>query len=236
MAESVDTNEVKENGDVTEQESCCKNLEYALAFHGGAGNISCNANNAKKRVPLKKVLKQILKSAYNYCQLGLKGELTAMDIVEKVVILFENSSHFNAGKGSVFSKSGKHEMEASVMNGKDLKCGAVSLLKNIKNPVSAAIDIMNTTNHIYLIGDGAKQHIKQLLLNTDPYNYYEKQNRKPPSFENDKYFFSEKRWTSYSKIKRQNEQGLINKTIRSEDEDQLTQTNTSNTKSFVNLS
>ena len=93
-------------------------LEYALVFHGGAGNISTSANNVQKRISMFKVLKQILKSAHNYCQLGLEGKLSAMDIAEKVVVLFENSSHFNAGKGSVFSKSGKHEMEASVMCGK----------------------------------------------------------------------------------------------------------------------
>lgn len=64
-------------------------LQYSLIFHGGAGNISTNADNAKKRIPMAKVMKQILKSAYNYCQLGLKGELTAIDIAEKVVMLFE---------------------------------------------------------------------------------------------------------------------------------------------------
>ena len=63
------------------------NLEYALIFHGGAGNISTNANNAKARIPMIKVMKQILKSAYNYCELGLKNKLTAIDIAEKLVIL-----------------------------------------------------------------------------------------------------------------------------------------------------
>eukprot|EP01083_Nonionella_stella_P305581 1066507_1 len=141
-------------------------LQYALVFHGGAGNLSTNANMAKKRIPLFAELKQILQSAHQYCQMGVNGKLTALDIVEKVVILMEHSPFFNCGKGSVFNKDGKHEMEASIMNGKDLKCGAVSGLTNIKNPISVAHDIMNTTNHIYLIGKGATQHIQNLTQHT----------------------------------------------------------------------
>ena len=188
---SFDTNETKENRNDNIIETSAQNdngLQYALIFQGGAGNISTNVNNAKKRVPMAKVMKQILKSAYNYCQLGLKGELTAIDIVESCAA-FENSSHFNAGRGSVFTKTGKHEMEASIMNGKDLKCGAVALLNNIKNPISIATDIMNTTQHIYMSGNGVKQHIQHLLLNDKPYNYYEKNKRKPPMFENERYFW-----------------------------------------------
>eukprot|EP01084_Bolivina_argentea_P156483 272730_1 len=134
------------------KEENSSDLQYALVFHGGAGNISTRAHDIKARMPLFDKLKDIITQSHNYCELGLKGKLTAMDIVEKVIILMENSPFFNAGKGSVFNKSGKHEMEASIMNGKDLKCGAVSLLNNLKNPISAAIDIMNTTNHIYLVG------------------------------------------------------------------------------------
>eukprot|EP01083_Nonionella_stella_P174521 605247_1 len=176
---------------------------------------------AKKRIPLFAELKQILQSAHQYCQMGVNGKLTTLDIVEKVVILMEHSPFFNCGKGSVFNKDGKHEMEASIMNGKDLKCGAVSGLTNIKNPISVAHDIMNTTNHIYLIGKGATQHIQNLLLNTQPQNYYEAHQRTPPSFENNEYFWTEKRWNAYQKVKMQN----LGKAIRSEDEDKLIQSN-----------
>ena len=86
---------------------------------------------------------------------------------------------------------------------------------------------MNTTNHIYLAGNGAKQHIEYLLLNTIPSNYYEKNNRTPPMFESDEYFWSEKRWSSFKRVKQQNEEQMMNKTIRSEDEDQLQNTNKS---------
>eukprot|EP00483_Globobulimina_turgida_P006233 UN06243 len=108
-------------------------------------------------------------------------------------------------------------MEASIMNGKDLKCGAVSLLNNIKNPISAAIDIMNTTDHICLIGNGAKMQLIDLLLDTSPNNYYNANKRIPPTFESDQYFYTDKRWNAYQKTKK------INKTMRSEDEDQFNQ-------------
>ena len=154
---------------------------------------------------------------------GLKGQLTATDIAEKVVVLLENCGAFNAGKGSVFSESGKHEMEASIMEGKQLRCGAVSLLHNLKNPVRAARDVMDSTQHVYVAGRGATKHIRDLLVNTEPENYYEAHKRAPPSFEDDAYFYTEKRWKSYQKVKLENESASSAKSIRSEDEDQLTQ-------------
>lgn len=196
--------------------------QYALAFHGGAGNISCNTSNAPQREAVFQTLKHILKSAHNFCELGLRGELSATDIAEKVVSLFENAPEFNAGKGSVFNQSGKHEMEASIMRGTDLKCGAVSLLNNIKNPICAARDIMESTNHIYLAGKGAVQHIAHLLNDPKPSNFYESTKRTATSFEDSEYFFTEKRWNSFQRVKRRNAETSAMETMLSEDEKHTT--------------
>ena len=191
-------------------EECKCNREYALIFHGGAGNIISNDiytnPNNEHRQSLFKELGKILQSAHRFCEMGLNGKLSAVDIAEKVVILLEDSPYFNAGKGATFTNSGHHELEASIMNGKDLKCGAVSLLNNLRNPISAAVDIMNTTKHVYLIGDGAKKHLEHLLTNT---NYYETNNRTPPSFEDPSYFWTEKWQKKYEKMKKEQEMKAV---------------------------
>lgn len=69
-----------------------------------------------------------------------------MDAVEKAVLVLENSHLFNAGKGAVFTADETHEMDASIMDGKTLNAGAVSLIKGIKNPISLAKDVMEKSN------------------------------------------------------------------------------------------
>ena len=71
--------------------------------------------------------------------------------------LLEDCPLFNAGCGSVYANSGEHELEASIMDGRNIRCGAVSLLKHIKNPISLARLIMERTQHIYMAGEAAEQ-------------------------------------------------------------------------------
>ena len=92
---------------------------------------------------------------------------------------------FNAGKGSVFTADGTHEMDASIMDGKTLNAGAVSLITGIKNPISLARDVMEKSEHVFLAGDGAMQFAK--LQN------YE--------FENPDYFYDEFRYKQWLEIK-----------------------------------
>lgn len=81
---------------------------------------------------------------------------------------------FNAGKGSVFTADGNHEMDASIMDGKTLNASAVSLVTGIKNPVSLARDVMEKTEHVFLAGEGAMQFAKQLNYKLeDPLYFYD---------------------------------------------------------------
>jgi beta-aspartyl-peptidase (threonine type) len=73
------------------------------------------------------------------------------------VILLENTPLFNAGKGSVFTNEGTHEMDAAIMDGKSLKAGAVSLITGVKNPIALARDVMEKSYHVFLAGEGAMQ-------------------------------------------------------------------------------
>lgn len=80
---------------------------------------------------------------------------TALDAVESAVKSLEDCPLFNAGRGSVFTAEGTHEMDASIMDGRTRKAGAVSLITGIKNPVSLARDVMDNSEHVFLAGEGA---------------------------------------------------------------------------------
>ena len=91
---------------------------------------------------------------------------------EVAVKFLEDSHLFNAGKGSVFTAAGTHEMDASIMDGKTLEAGAVSLITGIKNPVALAKDVMEKSEHVFLAGDGAMQFAKQLDYEVKDASYF----------------------------------------------------------------
>ena len=104
-------------------------------------------------------------------------ECSALDAVEYGVKLLEDEILFNAGRGSVYAANGKHELESSIMNGKDLKCGAVSLATNIRNPVSLARQIMQSTPHNYIIGDEVERIARESGLELVENSYFDCEKR-----------------------------------------------------------
>ena len=141
---------------------------YALAIHGGAGTLVKGMMTEEKEIAYKKALKHALDSGSKILQQG--G--SAIDAVEVAVIELENSPLFNAGKGSVFSADGTHEMDASIMDGTLLKAGAVSLVTGIKNPVSLARDVMDKSEHVFLAGKGAMEFAKMLNYELEKPDYF----------------------------------------------------------------
>jgi beta-aspartyl-peptidase (threonine type) len=95
-----------------------------------------------------------------------------VEAVEASVKALEDSHLFNAGKGSVFTSEGKHEMDASIMDGKTLKAGAVSLVSGIKNPISLARDVMEKSEHVFLASKGAMQFAEKLKYHLEDENYF----------------------------------------------------------------
>lgn len=87
---------------------------------------------------------------------------SAVDAVDKATMSLEDSHLFNAGKGSVFTADETHEMDASIMEGKNLNAGAVSLVYGIKNPINLARDVMEKSEFVMLAGEGAMQFAKSL--------------------------------------------------------------------------
>jgi len=100
----------------------------------------------------------------------LRAGGSALDAVESAVIEMENNEVFNAGHGSTLTIDKRIEMEASIMDGTTLNAGAVGLLKNIKNPVRLARIVMETTDHVFVTGEGAEKLANIFNLETaDPF-------------------------------------------------------------------
>lgn len=102
---------------------------------------------------------------------------TALDACEKVVRLLEDDPKFNAGKGAVYTADGRHELDASIMDGKTLKAGAIAGVKTVKNPISLARLVMQNTRHILLSGDGAEEFATKMNVERVPNTYFDTEYR-----------------------------------------------------------
>jgi beta-aspartyl-peptidase (threonine type) len=130
----------------------------SLAIHGGAGTILKTQMTPEKEQAYKAALQEALDVGYNMLEKGL----TAVDAVESAVSLLEDCPLFNAGKGSVFTSEGTHEMDASIMEGKFLNAGAVSSVIGVMNPVQLSRMVMEKSGHVFLSGNGAIQFAKKM--------------------------------------------------------------------------
>ena len=102
----------------------------------------------------------------------LKNGGSSLDAVEFAVSEFEDSPLFNAGKGSVYTSNETQEMDASIMFGLDRSSGAVASVKIIKNPIRLARKVLEETNHIFLVGDGAESFAKNIGVDVVEPNYF----------------------------------------------------------------
>ncbi|WP_104734812.1 isoaspartyl peptidase/L-asparaginase family protein [Hanstruepera ponticola] len=141
---------------------------FSIAIHGGAGTLVKGMMTPELEAKYKDALKDALDAGYYLLENG--G--TAVDAVEVAVKSLEDSHLFNAGKGSVFTAEETHEMDASIMDGKTLNAGAVSLITGIKNPVSLARDVMEKSEHVFLAGEGAMRFAEGLNYHIEDANYF----------------------------------------------------------------
>lgn len=126
--------------------------KYVIVLHGGAGGFPKDASDSLKNAYLNS-LSEALSIGKNILENG--G--SSLDAVEKVINYLEDNPLFNAGKGAVFTSEGKHELDASIMFGKDLSTGAVAGVTIIKNPISLARLVMEKTEHVLFAGKGADE-------------------------------------------------------------------------------
>jgi len=156
--------------------------KYALVIHGGAGAMSKEKMSNKIQSDYKNKLNEALETGEKM----LKEGATAVDVVVSVINVLEDSPLFNAGKGAVFTHDGINELDASIMEGKTLNAGAVAGVQDIKNPITAAREVMSNSVHVMLSGKGASEFAKKQGLEIVP----------------NKYFFTEKRYQSLQKLQK----------------------------------
>jgi beta-aspartyl-peptidase (threonine type) len=133
-------------------------IKTAIAIHGGAGTIFRNDLTPEKEKNYKKGLELALVEGWKIIEAG--G--SAVDAVVSSVIVLEDNPLFNAGKGSVFTNRGTHEMDSSVMDGKTLKAGCAAGLSSIKNPIILAQKIMQHSKHVFFGYNGAEEFARMM--------------------------------------------------------------------------
>ena len=131
--------------------------EPAIVIHGGSGTITKSALTEAREAAIRAALKASVQAGY---QALLDGASSA-DAVTTAINIMEDSPLFNAGKGAVFNTAGKHEMDASIMEGTGLNAGAVASVSHIKNPINLALKVMTESEHVMLMGDGAEEFARQ---------------------------------------------------------------------------
>lgn len=158
-----------------------KRPDFVLVIHGGAGTITSERYNAEHQAEYVARLTEALQAGERILASG--G--SALDAVVASVQVMEASPLFNAGVGAVFNAEGKNELDASIMDGKTGKAGAVAGVTTIKSPIAAARRVMDSSAHVMLAGRGAEQFaIEQKLEMVDP-----------------SYFWSEESWQEYLNVK-----------------------------------
>jgi beta-aspartyl-peptidase (threonine type) len=141
---------------------------FGIAIHGGAGTIVKEDMTPELEQAYKKGLDDALKAGYAVLEKG--G--TAMNAVKVATIVLEDNILFNAGRGSVFTKDGGHEMDASIMDGKTLEAGAVASVRNVRNPIQLAHEVLLHSNHVFLSGKGATDFALKQGIKLEPDDYF----------------------------------------------------------------
>lgn len=151
------------------QKSTKKATPFGIVIHGGAGTILRANMTPEKEAAYRAVLTEAIKVGHKI----LKEGGSSQEAVEKTIHVMEDSPLFNAGKGAVLTADASIELDASFMDGARLDAGAISGVKTIKHPISAAIKVMEASPHVMLSGSGADTFAKEQGLEiVDPQYFY----------------------------------------------------------------
>ena len=126
---------------------------YAIAIHGGAGTLSAANLTPENDRSYRAGLERALRAGFAVLDAG--G--TSLDAVTVAVQALEDDPLFNAGRGAVLAANGQHELDASIMDGRDLRAGAVSGVRHVRSPIELARRVMERSPHVMLAGTGAEE-------------------------------------------------------------------------------
>jgi L-asparaginase / beta-aspartyl-peptidase len=154
---------------------------FTLVIHGGAGVIERKDINPALEMAYRNGLEEVLDAGYKV----LANGGSAVNAVKAAAIVLEDNPLFNAGRGSVFSKEGVQEMDAAIMDGSTLAAGAIAAVRNVRNPIELAYEVMTNSNHVLLSGQGACEFALKRGVKMEP----------------DEYFFSQKRYDQWKSMR-----------------------------------
>ena len=154
---------------------------FSIAIHGGAGTILKSDMTAELEKAYIKALEDALQAGYAV----LEQDGSAVNAVKAAIVVLEDNLLFNAGRGSVFTKKGVQEMDAAIMDGETLEAGSVAGVRNIRNPIELAMEVMQKSNHVFLSGKGANDFAIKQGIKLEP----------------DEYFFSQFRYDQWKEMR-----------------------------------
>jgi beta-aspartyl-peptidase (threonine type) len=154
---------------------------HTLVIHGGAGTIVKEDMTPE----LEKAYMDGLRDALTAGFAVLDEGGTAVNAVKAALVVLEDHILFNAGRGAVFTKKGVQEMDAAIMDGSSLAAGAVAGIRNVRNPIELAAEVMRNSNHVFLSGKGANDFAIKQGIKLEP----------------DEYFFSQFRYDQWKAIR-----------------------------------
>jgi beta-aspartyl-peptidase (threonine type) len=152
-----------------------------LAIHGGAGTIVPEDMTPELESAYLRSLKDALYAGYAVLKEG--GQ--ALNAIKATIVMMEDNVLFNAGRGAVFTKKGVQEMDAAIMDGETLDAGAVAGVRNVRNPIELAMEVMRNSNHVFLSGKGANDFAIKQGVKLEP----------------DEYFFSQFRYDQWKSLR-----------------------------------
>jgi len=171
------------------QEAAERATPLTIVIHGGAGALEPGRYTPEEETAYKAKLTEALDLGYGVLETG--G--SALDAIEIAIMTMEDSPLFNAGKGSVFTREGKNELDASIMDGKTRNAGAVAGVTKVKNPIKLARAVMENSEHVMFAREGAEEFAKEQGLEFVP----------------KRYFKTDRRWDSFKRaLKKEKEEKL----------------------------
>ena len=177
--ESTTVNTTEEN--TTTANDTTQNT-FGIIIHGGAGTILKENMTDSMETAYKEMLTKAIKTGHEI----LKNGGSSLEAVQRTINVMEDSPLFNSAKGAVFTNAGINELDASIMDGKNLNAGAVAGVTTVKNPINLAYEVMTNSDHVMLSGKGADKFAKERGLEiVDP-----------------SYFFTQKRYDALMEIKK----------------------------------
>ncbi|MBO9357699.1 beta-aspartyl-peptidase [Bordetella petrii] len=149
-------------------------IQPVIAIHGGAGAMSRAAMSPEKEQEYLAALNEILAAG----QAVLADGGSALDAVTAAVRRLEDCPLFNAGHGAVFTSAGTHELDASIMDGQTLRCGAIANVTCVRNPVLGARAVMEHSKHVFFVGEGAEAFAREQGLQLVDPSYFSTEARR----------------------------------------------------------